>query len=81
MLSYLFIWNTGFFIHLISSQRHEVILIPRIYMSQGYIMLMAVFFIFFCFLCPPPRPIKIVEVHIESYLSVCVFQNCVQAIT
>ena len=36
MLSSSFIWNTRFFIHLISLQHHEVILIPRIYMLQGY---------------------------------------------
>ena len=36
MLSSLLIWNTRFFIILISLQRHEVILIPRIYMLQGY---------------------------------------------
>ena len=38
MLSSLFVWNTRIFIHLISLQRYEVILIPRIYIAQGYML-------------------------------------------
>ena len=34
MLSYVFIWNTRFIIHLISLQLYEVILVPRIYICR-----------------------------------------------
>ena len=39
MLSSLFIWNTRFFIHLISLQRHEDTNTTNRYMSHGYFAL------------------------------------------